>query len=128
MTGAHCTNRWSFLLRISSVNVTKSAGNWKTSFYVQCATVIGYNCLLSHEGVKYELASSLIHREKKCPNTEYFLVCILPYSEIPQIGENTDQKNSVFGHFSKSDWYQIQTNVQQFFMSKKLLNNQDFTF
>ena len=35
--------KWSFPLRISSVNVTKSAGNfywrnpwWKTSFFVQC--------------------------------------------------------------------------------------------
>ena len=26
----HCTKKWSFPLRISSVNVTKSAGNWET--------------------------------------------------------------------------------------------------
>ena len=48
MQRLHCTKKWSFPLRISSVNVTKSAGNcrlghiywrnseWKTSFFVQC--------------------------------------------------------------------------------------------
>ena len=30
---------------------------------------------------------------EKCPNTEFFLV---------RIQENTDQTNSVFGHFSRS--------------------------
>ena len=34
---------------------------------------------------------------EKCPNTDFFLV---------QIQENTDQKNSVFGNFSRSAMYQ----------------------
>ena len=33
---------------------------------------------------------------EKCPNTDFFLV---------RIQENTGQKNSVFGHFSRSDKY-----------------------
>ena len=37
-----------------------------------------------------------------CPNTEFFLVRIFLYSV--QIQENTDQKNSVFGHYSHSCW------------------------
>ena len=38
---------------------------------------------------------------EKCPITEFFLVCIFLYSV--QIQENAAQKNSVFGHFSRSD-------------------------
>ena len=37
---------------------------------------------------------------KKCPNTEFLLVRISLYSV--RIQENTDQKNSVFRHFSRS--------------------------
>ena len=37
---------------------------------------------------------------EKCPNTELFLVLSALYSV--RIQENTDQKNSVFGHFSRS--------------------------
>ena len=37
---------------------------------------------------------------EKCPNTELFLVCIFLYSM--RIQETTDQKNSVFGHFSRN--------------------------
>ena len=48
----------------------------------------------------------------KCPNTEFFLVCIFPYSV--QILENKDQKNSVFGHFSRSEsvWSGIYPNME----------------
>ena len=34
---------------------------------------------------------------EKCPNTEFFLVRFFLYSV--RIQENTDQKNSAFGHF-----------------------------
>ena len=37
---------------------------------------------------------------EKCSNTEFFLVRIFPY--LDRIRENTDQKNSVFRHFSRS--------------------------
>ena len=37
---------------------------------------------------------------QKCLNAEFFLVCVFLYSYWLQ--ENTDQKNSVFGHFSRS--------------------------
>ena len=37
---------------------------------------------------------------EKCPNTELFLVRIFLYSV--RIQENTDQNNSVYGHFSRS--------------------------
>ena len=41
-----------------------------------------------------QMASSLrFPLREKCPNTEFFLL---------RIQENTDQKNSVFGHFSCS--------------------------
>ena len=40
---------------------------------------------------------------EKCPNTEFFLVRIFLYSVWIQ--ENTDQKNSVFGHFSNTIIY-----------------------
>ena len=47
-------------------------------------------------------------KSEKCPNTEFFLVCIFPYLDwIPysvQMRENTDQKNFVFGQFSSSAW------------------------
>ena len=36
---------------------------------------------------------------EKCPNTEIFVVRIFLYLDWMQ--ENTDQKNSVFGHFSR---------------------------
>ena len=49
---------------------------------------------------------------EKCPDTEFFLVRIFPHSEYGslrskspysvQMRENKDQKNSVFGHFSRS--------------------------
>ena len=65
-------------------------------------------------------ANSLFHTlRKKCPNTTFFLVRIFciwtEYGEILRISvllistylvrmlENTDQKNSVFGHFSRSE-------------------------
>ena len=65
-------------------------------------------------------ANSLFHTlRKKCPNTEFFLVRIFciwtECGEILRISvvristylvrmrENTDQKNSVFGHFSRSE-------------------------
>ena len=35
-----------------------------------------------------------------CPNTEFFLVCIFPYSV--RIRENRNQENFVFEHFSRS--------------------------
>ena len=38
---------------------------------------------------------------EKCPNTEFFLVCVFLYSDWIQ--ENTEQKTTVFGHFSRSD-------------------------
>ena len=39
-----------------------------------------------------------------CPNTELFLVRIFPQSKrySVRMRENTDQKTSVFGHFSRS--------------------------
>ena len=44
---------------------------------------------------------------EKCPNRKFYLVCIFPYSV--RIWENTDQKNSAFGHFSRighlCEWY-----------------------
>ena len=40
---------------------------------------------------------------EKCPNTEFLLVRIFPYSV--QMRENRDQKNSVFGQFSRSGYY-----------------------
>ena len=42
---------------------------------------------------------------EKCPNTEFFLVRIFPYSDW--IRENTDQKNSVFGHFLHNAYLKI---------------------
>ena len=39
-------------------------------------------------------------KREKCPNSEFFLVRILLYQV--RIHENTDQKNSEFGHFSRS--------------------------
>ena len=38
---------------------------------------------------------------EKCPNREFFLVCIFLYSV--KIQENADQKVSVLGHFPRSD-------------------------
>ena len=37
---------------------------------------------------------------EKCANTVFFLVCIYPY--LDWIRRNTDLKNSIFGHFSRS--------------------------
>ena len=37
---------------------------------------------------------------EKCSDTEFFLGRIFPYSV--RMWENTDQKNSVFGNFSRS--------------------------
>ena len=42
---------------------------------------------------------------EKCPNTEFFLVRIFPYSDW--IREKTDQKNSVFGHFLHNAYLKI---------------------
>ena len=42
----------------------------------------------------------IITLRKKCLNAEFFVVRIFPY--LVQIRENTDQKNSVFGHFLHS--------------------------
>ena len=39
------------------------------------------------------------------PNTELFLIRVFLYSV--RIQENTDQKNSVFGHFSRNDCDEI---------------------
>ena len=39
-------------------------------------------------------------KREKCPNSEFFLGRILLYQV--RIHENTDQKNSEFGHFSRS--------------------------
>ena len=43
---------------------------------------------------------------EKCPNTEYFLVRIFPYSDWIQseCRKIRTRKNSVFGHFSRSDY------------------------
>ena len=49
---------------------------------------------------KAGMTSSKIALREKCPNMEFFLVCIFPYSV--RIRENTNQKISVFGHFSHS--------------------------
>ena len=38
----------------------------------------------------------------KCPNTEFFLVCIFPYLE--NMDKIRNRKYSVFGHFSGSDY------------------------
>ena len=72
----HCTNKWSFLLRVSSVNVTKSAGNWrnpywKTSFFVQWT-------LLSKKRIKqfgflFEICNKSIFVENWW-NTGYFFI------------------------------------------------------
>ena len=43
---------------------------------------------------------------EKCPNTEFFLVHIFLYSV--RIQENSDQKNSAFGHFSRSAFINLQ--------------------
>ena len=47
---------------------------------------------------------AMVHKwlalREKCPNTEFFVVRIFIYSIRKQ--ENTDQKNSVFGHFLRS--------------------------
>ena len=51
------------------------------------------------ENGKYGNMGKVTLREK-CPNTEFFLVRIFLYSV--RIQENTDQKNSVFVHFSRS--------------------------
>ena len=41
---------------------------------------------------------------EKCPNTEFFLVCIFPYSDrYREYGKIRTRKNSVFGHFSRVD-------------------------
>ena len=42
---------------------------------------------------------------EKCPNTEFFLVRIFPYSDW--IRENTAQKHSVFGHFLHNAYLKI---------------------
>ena len=47
---------------------------------------------------------------EKCTNTEYFLVCIFPYSDVKGVnllikseyGNIRTRKNSVSGHFSRS--------------------------
>ena len=60
----------------------------------------------------FKYSSSPIHNivkmpfyslHEKCQNMEYFLVRILLYSV--RIQENTDPKNSVFGHFPCSDYF-----------------------
>ena len=48
--------------------------------------------------IVYEVTN--LSLREKCPNTECFLFRIFVYSV--RIQENTDQKNSVFGHFSHS--------------------------
>ena len=56
------------------------------------------------EADKYSsIFNVVIHKWSLCekfPNKEFFLVRIFPYTVI--IRENTGQKNSVFGHFSRS--------------------------
>ena len=45
-------------------------------------------------------AGHLIALHEKCPNTEFFLVCIFPYSDWIRT-----RKNSVFGHISRCAVY-----------------------
>ena len=48
---------------------------------------------------------------EKCPNTEFFLVRIFPYSYSVNLrihseyGKIRTRKNSVFGHFSESELF-----------------------
>ena len=56
---------------------------------------------------------------EKCPNTEFFLVRIFPYSDwirkspySVRIRENMDQKKLLFGHFSRSG-YKLDSQVRQ---------------
>ena len=51
------------------------------------------NIWTEHVSQKIYTSGVTITLREKCPNTEFFLV---------RIQENTDQKNSVFGHISRS--------------------------
>ena len=61
----------------------------KTNIYTKDPYELKYH-LLIHRGKKVVEALS-----RKCPNTEFFLVCIFLYSDpyLVQIQKNTDQKN-----------------------------------
>ena len=68
----------------------------------------------------------IVSLREKYRNTEFFLVCIFPYSVW--IREDKDRKNSVFGHFSRklyvfskckaSDFF-----IKMFFREVTFLNN-----
>ena len=61
------------------------------------------NRILVKKGLKAAL-------REKCPDTEFFLVCVFPHSDwirrdtsySVRMRENIDQENSVFGHFLRS--------------------------
>ena len=68
--------------------------------YLPILTVISSLLLISKWHVSWYcfLRDSLL---EKCTNTKFFLVCIFPHSDRIRI-----RKNSLFGRFSRSDYYQ----------------------
>ena len=90
--------------------------NQITSFYVNpglnpCPFLVCQTTTINQKLVKMSLRflifwkceqgqPEIVTLHEKCSNTEFFLVRIFLYSG--RILEYTDQKNSVFGHFSRS--------------------------
>ena len=85
----YCLNSWWICSQsIIKVNQTSSYNRWLISRIEQILT---------------------LPLREKCPNTEFFLVRIFPHSDwirispySVQMRENTEQKNFVFWHFSRS--------------------------
>ena len=86
---AKFSSRKAFFLKCDSVDFAQNASQhfkWKSIYFT----------------INIDDLSCQIHRlREKCPNTQFFLVRIFPYSV--RMRENTD---SVFGHFSRSDLLQ----------------------
>ena len=57
---------------------------------------------------------------EKCPNSEIFWSLFFPYISpySVQMQENTEQKNSEYGHFSRSGGFPLKSRVHEFFWSR----------
>ena len=85
---------------ISDEKCVKSQDDFLVNQNNKAHFIVGLSNLLFQNGFQRVADADAPLREKG-PSTEFFLVRIFLYSDI--IHENTDQKNSVFGHFSRSE-------------------------
>ena len=90
--------------------ISKNTFSYRTPLVATSWVLTGIFCMKKTKHFLNQLtlsthAANLAHyfrnsMRKKCPNTEFFLLHIFPYSV--EMRENTDQKNFVFAHFSRS--------------------------